>query len=159
MGVTAVVPWPKAISMLSPVYQLTVGKAFGASAWSSLRTSGESTRPWASSGRSMLVVSVEPVVGRHVLDRGLSVLGLVVPEEIAQVVEVVVRRDREGRGQVDLPGRLVVVVVKDAAVVHALQAARHRERTRVVDILGTAEMMPVCSSVVAVTSLNVLPGV
>ncbi len=27
-------PWPKAISMLSPVYQVVLGKALGASAWS-----------------------------------------------------------------------------------------------------------------------------
>ena len=46
--------------MLSPVYQVVLGKSVGLSAWSLCRSAWLSTRPWASPGRSMPVSSPSP---------------------------------------------------------------------------------------------------
>ena len=60
MGVMAVAPWPKAISMLSPSNQLVLGNPVGLMAWSFCRSAWLSTWPTASPGRSIPVSSPSP---------------------------------------------------------------------------------------------------
>ena len=123
-GGDEVPPWPKAISMLSPVYQVVLGKAVGFSAWSLTRSAWLSTRPWTSPGRSMpvswprLYWAAWSWIGVWPYWAGLGV------EQVAQVVEEVVARHGEGRGDVDsVPPGVAGAVVEDAggAVVLAVR--------------------------------------
>jgi hypothetical protein len=84
-------------------------------------------------GQVNVGVLIQPVVVGDVLDRRLTILGLLGPEEIAQVVEVVVRRFGEGGWKVDFAEARRLVVVEDAAL-GIRSTARHLELTGVVDL-------------------------
>ena len=70
-----------------------------------------------------------------VLDGIGAVFGPALPEEVAQLVEVGVARDRQGLGEVDAAGAAVLVVVEDAAGAGAAGAAGHGVRAGVGEVL------------------------
>src|ERR1019366_3866446 len=75
----------------------------------------------------------QSILGSDVLNRCLTIFVGLGPKQVTQVVEVVVRGDRQRRGKVDQSGGGVVVVVEDTAVVDALKTARNREGSGIVD--------------------------
>ena len=111
--------------MLSPVYQVVLGKA-GRALGVELDPLGQAVDPaLAFAGKVDAGELAETVLGGLVLDRGLAVGPPIVVELGAEVVEEVVARHGQGGGHVVCPGRVSVAVVEDAggAVVLAVRGS------------------------------------